>query len=56
MLLTAIVVQVNNTAWAAADRAVGRDIFELVTAQMNPASWAKAGRHEPNMGGFRNAS
>jgi hypothetical protein len=58
--IDAIVVQVNNR-WSRIKIAAGRDIFALVTAQTNPASWretiapndgAKAGPG-PGKGGFR---
>jgi hypothetical protein len=40
--LTTIVVQVNNMRGGLWDGGPhGRDIFELVAAQINPASWAK---------------
>jgi hypothetical protein len=58
--IDAIVVQVNNRP-SRIKIAAGRDIFALVTAQTNPASWretiapndgAKAGPG-PGKGGFR---
>jgi hypothetical protein len=58
--IDAIVVQVNNRH-SRIKIAAGRDIFALVTAQTNPASWremiapndgAKA-EPGPGMGGFR---